>query len=334
MKTTQLTCGIRSGILLISGLLNGCGTLSNVKSSDEIDQLTQRNCISNQQKLAEWLPKMVQPYSPGMAVGVITSSGERQYWSYGVTDDKHRYPVNENTLFAVGSLSKGMTAEATAVLVEQGKLHWSDTLKTLLPQEVKLSPDAQNITLLQLVTHTSGLPRQKIDLPMLIAFFRYLATGENFYTHLDSDEVLNDIATFRKPNHLQPQYSNLGYAILDYVLHYQSGQRADELVNNLIFLPLGIQHSSFMPQQLKAYPWRAIGHAGNQPKLIPRGQVVPDWKFTRNMMGAGSLYSTAADLLTFAAAHLKQTGNNQLNRAINQVLRIYYPRQKEAANIA
>ncbi|HKN05919.1 MAG TPA: serine hydrolase domain-containing protein [Buttiauxella sp.] len=321
--------------LLLGFMLTGCGTLSNVAPVAEVPQKAQRVCgMPASRDINQWLPTLVEQQSPAMVVGVIDANNQRHYWQFGVTDTKHHYPVNEQTLFAVGSLSKGMTAEATAVLVAQGRLHWSDTLETLMPPSVPLSADAKKITLLQLVTHTSGLPRQNMDLPMLTAFIRYLGNGENFYSHLDSDNVVADLAYFSKPNNTGPVYSNLGYAVLDYVLHYQTGQRADQLVQTLIFEPLGMRNSSFTPQKLKRYPLRAIGHAGSQPKFIPRGQVVPDWHFSGNMLGAGGLYTDTADLLTFAAAHLENTGNATLDKAIVDTMQVYYPRDKEAANIA
>ena len=325
----------RLSTLLLGFMLAGCGTLSNVAPEAEVPQKAQRACGEPATRdINQWLPAMVEEQSPGMVVGVIDASNQRHYWHFGVTDAEHNKPVNEHTLFAVGSLSKGMTAEATAVLVAQGRLHWSDTLENLLPPSLSLSRDAKKITLLQLVTHTSGLPRQNMDLPMLTAFIRYLGNGENFYSHLDSDDVVADLADFSKPGNSEPRYSNLGYAVLDYVLRYQTGQRADQLVQSLIFDPLGMHNSSFTPQKLKSYPLRAIGHAGSQPKFIPRGQVVPDWQFTGNMVGAGGLYTDTADLLTFAAAHLANTGDATLDKAIHDTMQVYYPRDKEAANIA
>ncbi|MCE0800623.1 beta-lactamase family protein [Buttiauxella sp. S04-F03] len=325
----------RLSTLLLGFMLAGCGTLSNVAPEAEVPQKAQRACGKPATRdIEQWLPAMVEEQSPGMVVGVIDASNQRHYWHFGITDTEHKKPVNEHTLFAVGSLSKGMTAEATAMLVAQGRLHWSDTLETLLPPSVALSRDAKKITLLQLVTHTSGLPRQNMDLPMLTAFIRYLGNGENFYSHLDSDDVVADLADFSKPGNAEPRYSNLGYAVLDYVLRYQTGQRADQLVQSLIFDPLGMHNSSFTPKKLKSYPLRAIGHAGSQPKFIPRGQVVPDWQFTGNMLGAGGLYTDTADLLTFAAAHLASTGDATLDKAIHDTMQVYYPRDKEAANIA
>lgn len=325
----------RLSALLLGFMLAGCGTLSNVAPEAEVPQKAQRACGDPANRnIDKWLPAMVEQQSPAMVVGVIDGRNQRHFWHFGVTDAEHQVPVDKHTLFAVGSLSKGMTAEATAVLVAQGRLHWSDTLETLLPPSVALSDDAKKITLLQLVTHTSGLPRQNMDLPMLTAFVRYLGNGENFYAHLDSDDVVADLADFSKSSSAEPRYSNLGYAVLDYVLRYQTGQRADQLVQTLIFDPLNMHNSSFTPQKLRSYPQRAIGHAGSQPKFIPRGQVVPDWQFTGNMIGAGGLYTDTADLLAFAAAHLDATGDKTLDKAIHDTMQTYYPRDKEAANIA
>ncbi|MCP6640446.1 serine hydrolase, partial [Klebsiella pneumoniae] len=80
------------------------------------------------------------------------------------------------------------------------------------------------ITLLQLVTHTSGLPRQPMNLLSLEHLLVYLSDGENFYHELDSDNVLGYLSTFDAPLTREPKYSNLGYAILGYLLTYQTGE--------------------------------------------------------------------------------------------------------------
>src|SRR5690606_38844800 len=147
------------------------------------------------------------------------------------------------------------------------------------------SPDAKNITLLQLVTHTSGLPRQPMDLLTLENLMRYFSNGENFYTQLDSDAVLGYLSDFTAPDARVPQYSNIGYAILGYILQRRTGEPIQALAQRMIFEPLAMTNSSYTPTLLKAYPRRALGHAGDQPKLITRGHLTPDWVFNKNMMG-------------------------------------------------
>ncbi|KAA8997436.1 beta-lactamase family protein [Affinibrenneria salicis] len=316
--------------------LSGCGTLSSM-STDESNfdsrALACRHDLNGEiDRLAT--PLIRQNKTPGLVVGVLTADGKMLSRGYGVTDNYHRYPISGDTLFAVGSVSKGFTAEATVIMVKRGVLRWEDSLEDLMPKHVRLSERAKKITLLQLVTHTSGLPRQVMDMQMLGRFTEYLFTGKNFYTALDDDRVLSYLADFHAPADPVPVYSNLGYAILDYILWLKTGEPIDQLVNQNIIQPIGLKNTSFTPEKLKQFPWRAIGHAGDQPKFIRRGTPIPDWRFSSHMMGAASLYTSADDLLKFAHAHLYPTHNIALDEAIRDSLKIYYNRSKEAANIA
>lgn len=321
-------------MLLALLLVSGCsGTLSQMSPpSNETSQVGQ-----NGQRLS--VDTFVTHYMrekqvSGMVVAIIHRNGPAEFHCYGVTDNKQRYPITPQTLFALGSLSKGVTAEVVTMLVNEGRLHWQDTLQTLLPPGTALSEDARRITLLQLVTHTSGLPRQPMNLLSLEHLLAYLNNGENFYHELDADGVLSYLSTFNAPLEREPSYSNLGYAILGYILTYQTGESIDTLASRMIFRPLAMGNTSFLPQTLRAYPQRALGHVGDQPKFKPRGALTPDWQFSHNMVGAASLYSDADDLIEYARAHLKPTGHAALDQAFKDVSVDYYPRQIEAANIA
>ncbi|MDO7161128.1 serine hydrolase, partial [Acinetobacter baumannii] len=121
------------------------------------------------------------------------------------------------------------------MLVQQGVFSWDDTLEQLLPVNTPLSDDAKKITLLQLATHTSGLPRQPIDLLTLENVLRYFSTGENFYTQLDSDDMLRYLADFSATDARIPQYSNIGYALLGYSVQRKTGETIQSLANRLLF---------------------------------------------------------------------------------------------------
>lgn len=316
-------------------LLAGCGNST----------LSQMNMPAEQRAqavvgyYARGIDPMIRQYMQekqvsGMVVAVIQHNGPVEFHSYGVTDSRHRYPITPDTLFALGSLSKGVTAEVTTLLVNQGVLRWDDTLAQLLPADTPLSDDARKITLLQLATHTSGLPRQPMDLLTLENLLRYFSTGENFYTQLDNDTVLSSLADFTAHEARVPRYSNIGYALLGYIVQHQTGESIPSLANRLIFQPLQMNNSSFVPTTLNAYPYRALGHAGDQPKLIRRGKLTPDWTFRQNMVGAASLYSSARDLAGYARAHFASQDNAVLARVFADVSRTQFYRQKEAANIA
>ena len=314
-------------------LLSGCGTLSQTSApvGDRV-YLSHASFHENVDDIVRHY--MQQKQVAGISIAIIHQRGAPQFYSYGITDARQRYPITPDTLFALGSLSKGVTAEVIIGLVDRGELHWSDTLATLLPRGVPLSEDAKRITLLQLVTHTSGLPRQDMDLPMFLKFMAYLRSGENFYGNLDSDAVLSYLADFSAPAHPAAQYSNLGYALLGYILQHRLHQDIETLAQHQLFGPLGMTSSSFHPQTLRGYPWRALGHAGDQPKLIARGQLTPDWAFRGNMVAAASLYSNARDLIRYLDAHLHSDAHGALGQALAQVNHPYEQHGNQAQNIA
>src|SRR6185503_9900192 len=103
------------------------------------------------------LPVIAEGQTPGLIVGVLTADGRMRFFGYGVANDARRVAPDGDTIFPVGSVSKGFVGAIAASLVEEGVLSWNDTLRELLPPEVKLSADARKITVLQLATHTSGL---------------------------------------------------------------------------------------------------------------------------------------------------------------------------------
>lgn len=326
--------GLILPVLIASALISGCaGTLSQMNMpSSEVTQVAQNGrALSVDELVTEY---MQSKQVSGMVVAVIQHNGPATFYCYGVTDAKNHYPITPDTLFALGSLSKGITAEVITLLVNEGRLHWDDTLDTLLPPGTLLSADAKKITLLQLVTHTSGLPRQPMNLLSLEHLVSYLRDGENFYQDLDSDGVLNYLSTFNAPLTHEPRYSNIGYAVLGYILKYKTGQSIETLSAQKIFQPLEMDNASFDPESLRAFPQRALGHAGDQPKFIARGALTPDWQFSNNMVGAASLYSDARDLIEYTRAHFSATGNAALDKAFTDVAVDYFPRKKEAANIA
>lgn len=272
-------------------------------------------------------------HTPGVIVGVLLPDGSTRFFGYGVADRVSGLKPDGDTLFAVGSLSKEFLAAITALLVDEGGLSWDDTLGTLLPPQTPLSPDASKITLLQLATHTSGLPRQPYTSLTLEYFAQYLFTGENFYRHLDRDYTFEYLAHFETDNHGEPQYSNIGYGILGYILELRTGLSLEALLEQKIAKPLGLTCTGYAPEALPCYSTRAHGYAGDQPKFIRRGQPVPDWQFTDLMLGSAGLYSNASDLLTFAAAHLSGR-ETRFNAALAGNLRVRFPQAKESAAVA
>ena len=312
-------------------MVSGCGTLSTW-------DITPGEITPTHSDLAEEVGAIAgsmvnDRQTPGLVVGLLLRDGSTRFFGYGTTEQGGGVIPGPDTLFAVGSLSKGFLGAVAASLVQEGKLAWTDTLSTLLPPETSLSPDAARISLEQLAAHISGLPRQPITLKTLAYFIQYLFTGDNFYRHFDRHTVIDYLTDFSANSTRSPQYSNIGYGIMGYVLECQTGQSVDTMLFERITAPLGLTHTGYTPEELPGFAMRARGHAGDQPKIISRGQPVPDWRFTDIMRGSAAIYSTVRDLLNFAAAHYRRDGSS-LNKALTDTLKVRFPNRHNAAAVA
>src|SRR6266852_4976476 len=97
--------------------------------------------------------------SVGMVVGVIDQKG-RRIVSFGTVDQNDKRPLNGDTVFEIGSITKVFTSLVLSDMVQHGELTLADPIDKYLPKEVKAPErDGKAITLLDLSTHLSGLPR-------------------------------------------------------------------------------------------------------------------------------------------------------------------------------
>jgi CubicO group peptidase (beta-lactamase class C family) len=315
--------------------LSACGNLSTTElNTDELDSAHQAQG-KNLHEIVDTIagPVVDSGHTPGMIVGVLMPDRSMHFYGYGVADETTSSTPTGDTLFAVGSLSKGFLGAITALLVDKGVLSWDETLRTLLPPNTPLSDDAAKITLLQLATHTSGLPRQPLRLKTLSRFVVYLFTGESFYSHIDREYVLEYLKDFEADNEGQPHYSNIGYGLLGYILELRTGLSVDDLLEQNLGKPLGLKCTGYTPDTLPCYSLRAHGYAGDHPMFIPRGDPTPDWEFTHLMRGSAALHSNARDLLTFASAHIWNQ-KKRFNAVLASDMQSRLPRQKEAPAIA
>ena len=333
--------GRRSSIAALLGsalclLLSACNSNLSTMEFDTSDVEASRYARNGNLRVE--VDSLVQPLidqgvTPGAVVGVLLPDGSMRFFGYGVAVQGQASKPDGDTLFAVGSLSKGFLGAITAQLVREGTVSWDDTLEKLLPPNTPLSADAKRITLLQLATHTSGLPRQPYSSKVITRFFEYLFTGESFYGSLDRAYILDYLSSFTAPSVVDYQYSNIGFGILGYALEQRTGLSVDALLEQKIVKPLGLRNTGYNPAVLPGYTARAHGYAGDQPKFIPRGDPVPDWQFTDLMRGSAALYSTPRDLLTFAAAHLRGDAT-PYDAAMTDTLQVRFPRPKESAAVA
>ena len=295
-------------LLCIALLATSCKTLSSRQISDPVPAVARLQAGAGIQdevdRLARPLIQSGEVY--GMTVGVLTPDGVTRTYGYGRTgragDDQ---PPRADTLFQVGSIAKLFVASVLARLVEEGELHYADTVRSILPPEVPLSKDIGELTLYELVTHTAGLPRQPLGLPQLRCVFSYVFTGRNLYGYIDKPYLY----AYLRHHHLKSRkrrgcaYSNIGVGLLAHLIEVKTGRSMADLVGEKICGPLNLRDTVYTldaGQQKRL----AVGHVGDQPKFVRRGAPMAAWDMGEIMHPACGLYSTADDLLIFAGANL------------------------------
>jgi CubicO group peptidase (beta-lactamase class C family) len=230
-----------------------------------------------------------QHQSVGIVVGVIEPAGRRivAYGKRAVDDER---PLDGDTVFEIGSITKVFTSLLLADMVERGEVALSDPIAKYLPEDVKVpAHGAKIITLEHLATHTSALPRLPSNLEPNDADNPYADyTVRQLYAYLSSASLSRDPG-------MHYEYSNLGAGLLGHALARRAGRDYESLVRARILAPLGMDSSSVtltnaMKERL------AVGHDATLERTA-------NWDLP-TLAGAGALRSTANDLLTFLGANL------------------------------
>ena len=230
-----------------------------------------------------------QRQSVGLVVGVIDPTGRRVV-AYGSLAKSDSRPLNGDTIFEIGSITKVFTSLLLADAVERHEVVLTDPIARLLPPQVKVPErGGRSITLQDLSTHTSGLPRLPTNMNRKDPSNPYADYSvDQLYQFLSSVQLTRDIGA-------QYEYSNLGGGLLGHVLARRAGMDYEALVRSRITGPLGMTSTSItLSPEMKAR--LAPGHT----QLL---QPAPNWDLP-TLAGAGALRSTANDLLTFLAATL------------------------------
>jgi len=225
----------------------------------------------------------------GIVVGVIGPQGRRVV-AYGKLNQGDARPLNGETIFEIGSVTKVFTSLVLADMVERGQVKLSDPVAEYLPADAKVPErGGRAITLLDLSTHTSGLPRLPSNLSSQESANPYADyTADKLYQFLSTYQLTRDIGS-------EFEYSNLGGGLLGFALARRAGMDYEAVVRSHITAPLGMKSTGItLTREMKAR--LAVGHNADL-------RAVPNWDF-QVLAGCGALRSDANDLLTFLAANL------------------------------
>ena len=223
----------------------------------------------------------VQHRSDAIVVGVITKKA-REIISYGHFDrDDARVPDGD-TAYGIGSITKVFTALLLADMVVKGEVQLSDPISKYLPESVHApSHGSKPITLLDLATHYSGLPLMPGD-------YRVGYTPQQLFAFVNGFNLTRDPGE-------KYTYSNFGFGLLGQLLARRAGTDYETLLRSRITEPLGMNHTAVVPTK-EMENNLAPGHKFNLQKH-------PVWE-APGLESAGSIRSTANDLLLFLAANM------------------------------
>jgi len=245
----------------------------------------------------------------GIVVGVIDPQGRRLI-AYGSPNQGDPGPLNGDTIFEIGSVTKVFTSLLLADMVQRGEVALTDPIAKYLPADVKVPQrDGRSITLVDLSTHTSGLPRLPTNLRPKDPANPYADyTAKQLYEFLSNYQLPRDIGS-------KFEYSNLGGGLLGHVLALRAGTDYEALVRARITGPLGMTSTAItLSPEMKTR--LAVGHNAEL-------KAVANWDF-QALAGCGALRSSANDLLNFLAANLGYT-KTPLSAAMASMLAVRRP---------
>jgi serine-type D-Ala-D-Ala carboxypeptidase/endopeptidase len=237
-----------------------------------------------EQVAAHLRPLVADGTVPGLVYAVVTPAGQ----ATGHLSRSGSQPLGPHVLLEIGSVTKVFTALLLADMAERHEVQLDDPIARHLPPAVaQACPAADRITLRQLATHTSGLPRLPRNLVPLM-----LRHPADPYAGYSTEHLYRALRKASNPAPAAYLYSNYGFGLLGHLLSHTAGRPYAELLAQRITGPLGLTETMIgVPDGYTA----ATGHR--------RGRPTARWRQDA-LAGAGALNSTAADLARFLSASL------------------------------
>jgi CubicO group peptidase (beta-lactamase class C family) len=220
---------------------------------------------------------------PALAAAVVKDGKVVAAGAVGTRRAGEKIPVTVNDRFHLGSDTKAMTSLLAATFVEEGKLRWESTMADVFPELAeKMDSGLRRVTLVQFLSHTSGVPSDNEPGPYHDTFVNLLEKS------LLQDGNLDDLRYWlvkqwsTQPLVSEPgtkfAYANMNYVIVGAMIERVGGKTWDELITERIFAPLGLRTAGLGCQATLGRVDAPLGHEliGGKLKAMlagPNGDV-------------------------------------------------------------
>jgi CubicO group peptidase (beta-lactamase class C family) len=187
------------------------------------------------------------PTATGLSSVVFAPDGTVWQGFAGLANRETNAPVDENSLFGIGSTTKPMVATVVLQLMEEGKLKLTDTVSQWVPDLAKDVPNSDRITIKQLLGHTSGI-QNYTNSPDLLDLTKNPDILRREYTGKDLVGLIKG-----QPANFEPgqsfSYSNTNYTLLGEIVEKATGTNLASQLRSRIFEPLGMNQSFLASQE-------------------------------------------------------------------------------------
>jgi D-alanyl-D-alanine-carboxypeptidase/D-alanyl-D-alanine-endopeptidase len=243
-------------------------------------------------KIDSWLQEQVDLAKyPSLAVAIVRD-GEMVYGrAFGFEDIKSSKLATLQTQYNVASVTKVFTASLAVMLHEQGVVDLDQPVAKYLPESVAISSTPKigaTITLRQLASHTSGLPRGVPGRVQSVEGW-YALEPQRLYDHLANVKLDSEPGT-------KELYSNLGFGLLGHALERAANKPLDQLVKEMICEPLKLERTVIQADDT-VHPATGYDDSGRQRETNP--------SFRERLAGSGGLVASVEDLAKFVSAQMK-----------------------------
>lgn len=227
-----------------------------------------------------------------------------------ISDVRRELPDENSTVFEIGSITKVFTALLVQTLVDDELLHWDRTISTCLPHIEFANEAVANVTLRELATHRSGLPR----LPTNFTETKVPGNAMDPYANYGAHDLVAFFESFDPPElKKEYAYSNFGFGLLGYIVAKTLDTSYAEALNERVFQPLEMNNSSAF-DSIDDDTELAAGYSYTANMGV--------WNFNVHA-GAGAIRSTARDMYKFIRANFLES-DDAIHQAIRAIRELQY----------